>query len=205
MPSITAVRILRECSATGFICWAQIQMLHINDKNFNLCILLYIFHRFSYHSLSLLCSPRLICVLVSVKGRFLWPEAVRKLPGVVLWLRCTSRGLAGRWWHRSRQRSGLLGILMRGIGWSVRWLLTHLREHSVGFWFALCALTGACGLIFALSGVNTGLLMFHWVAGLSGLRAENKINKPIFKYCDQTFSNYNILISLVCVFIRCLC
>lgn len=181
MPSITAVRILSEFSVAGFTgnvaCWAQIQMLHwssrnINSKFLNPCTLLYIFHIFLYLSLS--CSLRLICAPVSLKEGSLRPKAVSKLPGVVLWLRCTSRGPAG-WWHGSRQRSGLLGILMCGIGCSVRWLLTHLREPSMGCWLALCTLTDAGSLKFTLSGVSTGagILLSHWVAGLSHLRAEH--------------------------------
>lgn len=181
MPSITAVRILSEFSMAGFIgnvaCWIQKRKnsnaaLITNTKIKNNFVYYYIFF---YLSLSVSCSLRLICAPFFLEGCILWPKTVSKFPGVVLCLRCMSRGPAG-WWDRRRQRSTLLGILLWEIGWFVRWLLTQLREPSMGCLLALCTLTAAGSLIFVLSEINTGagILLSHWVVGLSHLRAENE-------------------------------
>lgn len=157
-----------------FVLSTHIKVTLITDNITELVwILLYIFHILFYLNLSLSRSPRLICAPVSLKGGSLRPKAVGKLPGIVVWLHCTNRMPVG-WWDRSRRRSGLQG--MCGIGRSVKWLLTHVREPSMGCWLALCTVTVAEGLIFTLFGVDTGagFLLSHGVAGLSHFGPENE-------------------------------
>lgn len=121
-----------------------------------LSILLDMSHTFSYLSMSLSCSRRVIFTPVSLKGGSLCPKAVGKLPGVVLR-------------HRSRQRSWLLGIC--GVGRSVECLLTHWSERITGCWLALHTVTV---VIFSLFGGETGFLLSQWVAGLFHLRPEDE-------------------------------
>ena len=198
MPSITAVRILSEFSTAGFFvnvsCRVQIQRLRLSQiisyQYQSLYLSLHTLYVFLYLSLS--HSLRLISALVSLNCGFLWPKAVSKLPRVVLWLHRMNRGPAG-WRDRSRQRSGLLGILMCGIGWFVNWLLTHLRERSVGFWLALCTLTDVAGPIVTLSGVQTGagnLLFSHWVAVLSKMKPSTQLLLSLVYGFFVFFLNY---------------
>lgn len=183
MPSITAVSILSEFSTAGFFvnvsCRVQIQKLCLSQTISYQCQSLYLSLHISYTFLylSLSHSLRLISALVCLDWGFLWPKAVSKLPRVVLWLHCMNRRPAG-WRDRSRLRSGLLGILMCGIGWFVNWLLTHLRERSMGCWLALCTPTDVVGLIVTLSGVHTGAgyLLSHWVAVMSKMKPHIQLN-----------------------------
>lgn len=188
MPSMTAVKILSEFSIAGFVlsCWAHIKTTLITDVIIELLwIFLYILHIFNYLNISALWCLRSFCGPLSLKQGSLRPKAVSKLPGVFLCLHCMSRGPVCR--DTGRKRPGLLG--MCGIGWSVKWLLTNLRKPSEGCWLALSIVTAARGFIITLSWVDTeaGFLLFHWVTGLSHLRAKIKIH--LFSYFE--IKNWN--------------